>query len=430
MSRTAPSFIKTRRSSIAAAALNRMSGNGLNDRDARRARLLLSIKELEARGIHVHYETTPWFIIDPRPGSRAARWLNAWDGVSMAALLFTALFTPFEVSFLPATPVDDPLFMINRCVDAVFACDMVVQFFLMYQDQEMGWVKDLRKIARRYLGSWFVIDLVSVGIAGLDIFTAVEETGSSSSLGRLELLRMFRVLRLVKLVRLARASKVLQRWQTSLNIDYATVALFRCVIGVLLTTHWSACVWALQVTFTDKPLWNTWMGDDGYCVPAVLALPNASDVAPAAWRDAQRFADTAYGQDLSTWVEGPSTFASADPWLCVPPMHMYSAAVYWAVMTITSIGYGDMSATPRNPVEQWFAIMAMLVGGLMWGYVIATFAGLLATMSPTVTEYRVTIDNLNHYMSRYQVAQRRSNASNLPVIGTGRVALLPLTRLR
>ena len=39
----------------------------------------------------------------------------------------------------------------------------------------------------------------------------------------------------------------------------------------------------------------------------------------------------------------------------------------------------------------------------MWGYVIATFAGLLATMSPATTEYRVTIDNLNHFMSRHQL---------------------------
>ena len=31
------------------------------------------------------------------------------------------------------------------------------------------------------------------------------------------------------------------------------------------------------MTFTDRQLWHTWMGDDGYCVPAVLRA-NASDV--------------------------------------------------------------------------------------------------------------------------------------------------------
>ena len=194
-----------------------------------RAALLQSIRELERHGIRVHYETTPWFIIDPRPGSRASSWLGAWDGISIIALLFTALFTPYEVAFLPSTPITDPLFAVNRCVDLVFALDMVVQFFLMYQDSDHGWIKDLRKIARRYLMTWFAIDLISVGIAGLDIYTALQMSanGSGDGLGRLELLRMFRVLRLIKLVRLARASKVLQRWQTKLNIDYATIALLR-----------------------------------------------------------------------------------------------------------------------------------------------------------------------------------------------------------
>ena len=362
--------------------------------------LVASIKQLEEKGIHVKRERTPWYLIDPRPGSRANKILSVWDAISVLALLFTALFTPYEVAFLPSAPITDPLFAINRVVDVVFSLDMVAQFFLMYSD-ETGWVKDLGKIARRYLRTWFTIDLVSVGIAGLDIFTALEATNakgkdkgsvddSSSSLGQLEILRVVRVLRLIKLARLLRASKLLQRWQTKLNIDYATTALLRCVIGVLFTMHWSACVWALQVTFHRKNLSQTWMGDDGYCVPAILAGdPVAIAATPSldddlALEDAQqRFGHFIIEHDLSEWVEGPTTFAPASvavDFVCVPPLHMYIAATYWAVMTITSIGYGDLSATSRNPTEQSVAAVAMLVGGLIWGYVIATFAGLLATV--------------------------------------------------
>ena len=183
--------------------------------------LVASIKQLEEKGIHVKRERTPWYLIDPRPGSRANKILSVWDAISVLALLFTALFTPYEVAFLPSAPITDPLFAINRVVDVVFSLDMVAQFFLMYSD-ETGWVKDLGKIARRYLRTWFTIDLVSVGIAGLDIFTALEATNakgkdkgsvddSSSSLGQLEILRVVRVLRLIKLARLLRASKLLQR---------------------------------------------------------------------------------------------------------------------------------------------------------------------------------------------------------------------------
>ena len=66
-----------------------------------------------------------------------------------------------------------------------------------------------------------------------------------------------------------------------------------------------------------------------------------------------------------------------------------------------SIGYGDITPTARNPLEQLVCLLLMLIGGLTWGYVIATFAGLLATMSPDITEFRVTLDNLNSLIARY-----------------------------
>ena len=120
-----------------------------------------------------------------------------------------------------------------------------------------------------------------------------------------------RVLRLIKLARLLRASKLLQRWQTKLNIDYATVALLRCVIGVIVVTHWSSCIWALQASFADTPL-DSWMGTFDYC----WSMPNSSLTEPE--------------------------------YACVGPWDMYAASVYFAVMTITSIGYGDIAATPHN----------------------------------------------------------------------------------
>ena len=209
------------------------------------------------------------------------------------------------------------------------------------------------------------------------------DEGATDELGSLELFRMMRVLRLIKLARLLRASRLIAHWQAKLNLDYASVALIKMFVGLVLTAHWSACLWSLQVSFTTKQLSETWMGDDGYCVPA-NGVPTDSDVA-------------------KYWVQGPSTLAplsETEIYLCAPPNEMYAAAVYFAVMTITSIGYGDLSATAQNPIEQIFATILMLVGGLMWGFVIATFAGLLATISPAVTEFRNSMDDLNNFIRR------------------------------
>ena len=66
-----------------------------------------------------------WWIVDPRD----VAW---WDAATSLALLFTALVTPFEVSYLPPPEsADEALFVINRLVDLVFIADVVLHFFLM-----------------------------------------------------------------------------------------------------------------------------------------------------------------------------------------------------------------------------------------------------------------------------------------------------------
>ena len=47
------------------------------------------------------------------------------------ALIFTAIVTPYEVSFVePSTSPTDPLFIMNRVVDGIFIIDMCIHFVL------------------------------------------------------------------------------------------------------------------------------------------------------------------------------------------------------------------------------------------------------------------------------------------------------------
>ena len=75
-------------------------------------------------------------------------------------------------------------------------------------------------------------------------------------------------------------------------------------------------------------------------------------------------------------------------------MRRYVAALYWAIMTITSIGYGDISAPQGNSYEQVWCAILMLFGGMIWGSVIATFCGVIANLDPAGTEFRTTSTSL------------------------------------
>ena len=64
--------------------------------------------------------------------------------------------------------------------------------------------------------------------------------------------------------------------------------------------------------------------------------------------------------------------------------------------------HGDITATPFNPTEQMIATVIMLLSGMLWGYLIGTFAGLAANLSPTEQEFRAELSQLNKFMSRHK----------------------------
>ena len=69
----------------------------------------------EQRAMTADLTEDKW-LIDPR----RAKWMTYWDIIVMLALLFTAIVTPMEVSFMPPTGACvTPLFLINRFVDLV-----------------------------------------------------------------------------------------------------------------------------------------------------------------------------------------------------------------------------------------------------------------------------------------------------------------------
>lgn len=80
-----------------------------------------------------------------------ARFLRFWDSVTSVGLCYTALFTPFEVAFMALEMRPQSLnFIANRLVDGIFACDVVVSFFVPYRASPMKggmMVYDNRKIA-------------------------------------------------------------------------------------------------------------------------------------------------------------------------------------------------------------------------------------------------------------------------------------------
>jgi hypothetical protein len=313
------------------------------------------------------------FLIDPR----RSKFIMFWDVVTTSALVFTATVTPVEVALL--NPDVNALFFINRLVDIIFLLDIVLTFFTMYEvvsqsiNKQGMWVKFRKKIARHYLLGWFALDTFSVGVSFVDIYSVLQKAdgpGSGGKAGSLSALKTLRILRLFKLIRLSRISRIVARWETRVAVDYAMVEIIKCILKVVCCSHWMACVWCLQAHMnTGGPLGDltsaepvtTWLGVLGYCK-----------------------------EDLS------------DPmgYVCDNWSDIYTAAIYYSVMTITSIGYGDISASAKNSVEMWVAVSLMMVSSLIWASVIGTYCGVVATLNPDRAAFHEMIQELNRFMAR------------------------------
>jgi hypothetical protein len=76
---------------------------------------------------------------------------------------------------------------------------------------------------------------------------------------------------------------------------------------------------------------------------------------------------------------------------------LYLAALYWSVMTITTIGYGDI--TPVNTGEMAFMLVGMMLGAALFSFVVGTCCSLIEGLDKVGLEFQAECDAVNDYMS-------------------------------
>lgn len=269
-----------------------------------------------------------------------------WDKTIMMALLYTALVTPFEVAFL--TPGFGAMFVINRTVDTIFLIDICFTFYLDPSADESlktDGKPDHSKIACAYLSGWFLVDVISC--IPFDLLSIVME---GSALEDLKFMRVIRLLRLIKLVRLLRATRMFDRWEDSMAIDFAMLSITKSCCLVALFSHWFACMW--YITYYIEEAEENWITSGGF--------------------------------------EQYSTFDS------------YIASLYFSVMTMSTIGYGDIS--PVTSAERIVACIMMLVGAGIYAYVVGSITSTVQTMEASTQKYQELMDQLNLFLEENQVS--------------------------
>ena len=341
------------------------------------------------------------------PGKNS-KMLNRWDFVTGTALVYTAIITPFEAAFLQATVgMDawiDPWFLINRVLDIVFLCDMVLNFFLAFQALDsyggLVWIVDQRRVIAHYLRGWWAFDALTIFVPlGFDLsiaFAPVDEHGNaatSSFAGDVSILRTVRIVRLAKLIRLVRASRLYARWQAKISMSTSTQTVYTCTMLLVLGSHWYACVIGMQTALHENPA-RTWLGTSryGYCLDA--RINGSFTLDPEAAREIDEGAATAARIADSPPLDGCSTM-SLTSW--------YIASFTWATLLITGTGGTDYYPNPYSDAETLVVMLMVVCGALLWTYILALFCDMATNSNPGVTQFRQLIDGLNGFIATHRV---------------------------
>lgn len=270
----------------------------------------------------------------------------AWLWLTAFCIVYDLFAIPVDICFGP-----NDLDQMSPLVDSVILFGMLVTCFTAVETPNGDLIFTPKMIMHIYFRGWLFFDLLSCTPWSF----ILADDSVSNALGNWSLdkiargLRVLRALRLLKVKRLLTGSLEKSTNQLGLVLNLATLLL-----PYLLFVHWIACFWYL-------------MGVLGTGAPT----------------------------------------ATGEPWLIqytakFPlPRELYMWCLYYALVTVTTIGYGDIH--PQTFPELCFSVVVLPLSSVGFAY-------MMGSISETIIHYnrsRRAIEdkraNLNSFLSRNHV---------------------------
>lgn len=182
-----------------------------------------------------------------------------WDVVSLMLVIYDMFVIPFDFFDPPPTPFSVFMVWWSRIF---WTIDMPMSFFTGFVTTD-GFI-ELRpkKIARRYLGSWFSLDVAIVSVDWLELVMSANKSVGALRMGKAS--RTFRIIRMLRLLRLARMREVLTLITERINSDKVVIIadILKTMTIILGLAHMIACLWYAVGGASDEG--SSWVDKAGY----------------------------------------------------------------------------------------------------------------------------------------------------------------------
>ncbi|XP_059275183.1 potassium channel KAT3 [Lycium ferocissimum] len=268
-----------------------------------------------------------------------------WQTFLVVLVVYSAWSSPFELAFKKVA--SGGLLLVDLLVDAFFALDILLTFFVAYLDKSTYLlVDDHKKIAFRYathLG--FPMDVASTipFQTILQIFDGKKQEDD-----------IFGFLNLLRLWRLRRVSKFFSRLEKDTRFSYFWTRICKLICVTLFAVHSAGCFYYWLAT-NYHTADNTWIGSN-----------------------------------ITNFQERSIALG-------------YTYSMYWSVVTLTTVGYGDLRA--HNTGEKVFAIFYMLFNIGLTAYLIGNMTNLIVHSVARTFAMRDAIKDILRYASKNRLPE-------------------------
>ncbi|VDP09342.1 unnamed protein product [Soboliphyme baturini] len=166
------------------------------------------------------------------------------------------------------------------------------------------------------------------------------------------------LLKTARLLRLVRVCRKLDRYS-----EYGAAVLLLLMATFALIAHWLACIW--------------------YAIGSA-ELPNVDS-------------NITWLHQLASHLQTPYNGTRGGPSL----RSRYVTALYFTLSTITSIGFGNVSATTDS--EKIFTIIMMLLGSLMYASVFGNVSAIIQRLYSGTARYHIEMNRLREFVRFHKV---------------------------
>ena len=161
---------------------------------------------------------------------------------------------------------------------------------------------------------------------------------------------MIYLLRLNRILRFKRIFELLGKWSRLTSISVGYFRLTKILFTIFLSNHIIACLWFLLPKLEGFPA-NSWV--------------------------------------ITSGIEQ------------LTPILQYQRALYWAITTMTTVGYGDI--TPSRTYEYTFVMITMVLGASFYASIIGGFASIITNLDSSKANFKKRMDIIGQFLNRRRI---------------------------